>query len=265
MILDKSYRLPYYTELINPEGTLSMGVFGDSYARSSQAGIEQWWNYLLAKKIGVKSYDNYGFGGTSFYYTFNTFLENHSKHDVVVIAVTDSSRYHSIISLSSVGTKKIIPTPGLRNIDHYCKDDKFNKYEKELLTQIKHWYMINSLEYAEDMQELMIEEIIRLRPDAVIIPCFGSSFSKKRLKQLKITELHNLYQMTLLQGKSLGIDLHENNYEENPETIFCHFTKEMNQYVADLIYTKYVSGEWNWKIPEFISHKKPLTHYYTKV
>lgn len=264
MILDKSHRLPYYIELMNPESTLSMGVFGDSYARSSHVGIKHWWNYLLAQKIGVKLYGNYGFGGTSFYYTFNTFLENHSKHDIVVVTVTDSSRYHGIISLNSLGKKKIIPTPGLRNIDYYFKDDRLTKYEKELLTQIKHWYMVNSLEYAEDMQDLMIAEIIRLRPDAIIVPCFSSSLSKNMRQQLKITELHNLHQMTLIQAKSLGIDLQENNWEENSETVFCHFTEEMNQYVADLVYDKYVSGEWNWDIPEFISHNKPLTYYYTK-
>ena len=265
MILDKSHRFLYYNELINPEGTQSMGVFGDSYARSNHNVIDQCWNYLLAKKIGVKSYDNYGYGGTSFYYTFNTFLENHSKHDVVVVAVTDPARFHGTISLDSLGDRRIIHAPGVRSIEHYMKDIRLNKYEKEILTQVKHWYMVNSLEYAEDMQDLMIKEIIRLRPDAIIVPCFSKSFSKNMRQQMNVTHLHNLYQMTLLQAKSLGIDLQENSWEENPETICCHFTEEMNQYVADLVYTKYVSGEWSWKIPEFIPHKKPLTHYYTKV
>jgi hypothetical protein len=62
----------------------------------------------------------------------------------------------------------------------------------------------------------------------------------------------------------LGVELKGNNWEENSETINCHFTDEMNEYVADLVYTKYVSGEWDWVIPEYIKHEKPLEYYYTK-
>lgn len=265
MILKKSYRLPHYTQTIDPNGTQSIGIFGDSYARNSLDSINsKCWNYLLAKKIGVKTYANYGYGGTSFYYTYNNFLEQHSKYDIVVVAVTDPSRFHSIISLPSFGEKKIISTVGVRNIESIIKDDRLTHSEKELLTHVKNWYLVNSLEYVDDVQDLMINEIIRLRPDAIIIPCFSTSFSRKMHKQMKLTHLHNLYQMTFIQAKSLGIDLGENKWEENKE-MCCHFTDEMNQHVAELVYNKYVTGTWNWNIPEFVAHEKSLEYYYHKL
>jgi hypothetical protein len=266
MILEKSYRLPHYNQTIDPNGTQSIGIFGDSYARNSLDGINsKCWNYLLAKKIGVKTYDNYGYGGTSFYYTYNNFLDHHEKYDIVVVAVTDPSRFHSIISLPSLGERKVISTVGVRNIESIITNDKLTNPEKQLLTQIKDWYLVNSLEYVDDVQDLMINESIRLRPDAIIIPCFGTSFSRKMHKQMKLTHLQNLYQMTMIQAKSLGIDLLENKWEENAEAVHCHFTDEMYQVLAELVYNKYVTGEWNWNIPEFIAHEKPLEYYYHKL
>lgn len=265
MILDKHFRLPYYNELINPEGTLSIGVFGDSYAKGNNKNISKWWNYLLAKKLQVKSYTNYGHGGTSFYYSYNIFLENHYKHDIVVIAVTDPARFHSSISLDSLGERKITHLSGIPNIDTYIKDNRLTSSEKELLISIEHWYMVNSLEYAGDMQELMINQIINLRPDAIIVPCFSMSLTTKMFAKMNLTPLHNLYQMTLIQAKSLGINLlKEKEWKENIEEVNCHFTDEMNQYVAEIVYDKYLSGEWHWNLPKSISHDKSLSYYYNK-
>jgi hypothetical protein len=67
------------------------------------------------------------------------------------------------------------------------------------------------------------------------------------------------------QLKLLGIPLGKyTNYEENPNTITCHFTKDFNHAIAELFATKIQNGYWNWDIFKKIKLDHPVTYYYNK-
>lgn len=267
MILDKNYRFTSYYEIINLQGTLSLGIFGDSYGMSGKGGIEHMWGHRLAKKIQVYSYNNYCQGGTGIYYAYNTFLENHHKFDIVIVLASEPSRYHHILSLKGIDNGKCVAFSGIANIERYEKNDKLTNEDLTLLRLLKNWYLLNldASEYESDMQDLMIKEMIRMRPDAIIIPCFETSFKKDMLDEFNLSENQNMYQLTLIQQQSLGIDPNKKGWSEINETISCHFTKETNRFFSDIVYDRYVTGKWNWLIPTSIPHEHSFDFYYEKV
>jgi hypothetical protein len=265
MILDKNYRFPSYHEIINPDSTISIGIFGDSYGKSGLGGIENMWGHILAKKIGVNSYNNYCHGGSGPYYAYNTFLENQNKFDIVIFLATDVHRYHHIIRLESVDNGKTVALSGINNVEHYQKNKKISSNDMSLLESLKHWYLLNVEDYASDMQELMIKEIIRIRPDTIIIPCFEKSLKKDMFTEFGLASNNYMHQLTFVQQKSLGIDPNKKGWAEINETICCHFTKEMNIFFSDIVYDRYITGKWNWIVPDTIPHNHSYDFYYEKI
>lgn len=265
MILDKYHRFPSYHEVIDPNSTISIGLFGDSYGKSGLGGTENMWGYLLSKKIGVNSYNNYCQGGTGIYYAYNTFLENQHTFDIVIILASDPLRYHHSLKLNGLDNGKCIAFSGISNIEHCEKDSRLTIDDIELLKSLKDWYLLNVDDYASDMQDLMIKEMVRLRPDAIVIPCFETSFKKEMLNTFGLSENQNMYQLTLIQKKSLGIDPNKRGWAEINETICCHFTREMNKFFSDIVYDRYITGKWNWLLPKSIPHEHSFDFYYEKV
>jgi hypothetical protein len=112
---------------------------------------------------------------------------------------------------------------------------------------------------------LMVEHIIKLDPNAILIPCFYGSITPEMYTQLGLSRNKNLYEVLRMQYQSLGSNKNINivsDYIEKPEFISCHFTPEFNNQVTDVVFERITTGKWNWNFTENIKHEHTLEHYY---
>ena len=256
-----------YPVTINSDGDKTFAIFGDSFGASANDSIfDQWWPTKLAKKLGVKTYTNYCRGATSFYFTYNNFLQHYAKNDINVVLITQPNRYSKLTKLPSLSR----PENNITNIGslHEIRKNNMNILTTEdhkTLDYLEGWFIATDDQYMYDMQMLMVEHIIKLDPNAILIPCFYGSITPEMYSQLGLSENKNLYEVLKMQYQSFGSSKNINivsDYIEKPESICCHFTHEFNDQVTDVVFERITTGKWNWNFTENIKHEHTLEHYY---
>lgn len=256
------------TRVLNPTGDKSLTIFGDSFGANANADFfSQWWPTKLAHKLGVKNYTNYCRGATSFYFTYSNFLRYNNNNDITIVLITNPHRYTRLTRLPSISKKD--PSYNITNVNSLNSIRTKNKHlldetDNKTLDYLEGWFMAADDMYMYDTHMLMIEHIMRLNPNAVLIPCFDTSASTDILKQIGLTEKQNCYEALVLQHKSLGIKNVNltGSYSEKSDKIYCHFTPEFNDQMVDVVFERINTGKWNWKFSENIKHEHTLEHYY---
>lgn len=256
------------SRLLNPSGDKSFTIYGDSFgASTNDKFFDQWWPTKLAYKLGVKNYTNYCRGATSFYFTYTNFLKHHNKNDINVILITNPHRYTRLTSLPSISKKdtnhnitNIISLNNIRNTNKHL----LSETDSKTLDYLEGWFMAADDMYMYDTHMLMVDHIIRLDPNAILIPCFDTSVTNSIREQIGLKENQNCYEALVLQHKSLGIKNVNliGSYNEKSDNIYCHFTPEFNDQMVDVVFERINTGKWNWKFSDNIKHKHTLEHYY---
>jgi len=251
-----------YVLNINNDSNIRMAVYGDSFGDGIQykdagvANMGNWWLNILANRLQINSIDNYCAGGTPFVFSYNNFMNNYKNYDINIVLVTDPGRYTVSQILRSVSPNEKHHGITLHNCDELLSRYKLTPTEHKIIDDIKTWHIVKDDAFMLMVQQLMVNEILRLAPKTIIIPCFNRSAP---FLNVGLQDLHT-YQL-----QSLGIiDDHQMAmYEERPEVIGCHFTPEMNRVVSDMVFSRILTGEWNWNFPK-IKHEHPLEYYYSK-
>lgn len=247
---------------INNISNIRMAIYGDSFGDGSQykmsgvANMGNWWPNVLANRLQINSIDNYCAGGTPFIFAYNSFMNNYKNYDINIVLVTDPTRYTQPLIIRSVSPNEKYHCSNLKNCDELLSRHKLTNSEQKIVDDIKTWHMVKDDNFMSTVQLLMVNEILRASPKTIIIPCF-----KRSAPFLNV----GLQDLQLYQLQSLGIidDNQMAKYEEKPEIIGCHFTPEMNRVVADMVFSRILTGEWNWNFPK-IKHENPLEYYYDK-
>lgn len=256
-------------KVINPNSTISLGIFGDSFGASANDMIfDQWWPTKLANKLNVKTYTNYCRGATSLYFAYTNFLQHYKENDINIVLLTNPNRYSKSTILPSANYKSSDFT--ITNINSLIDirktyANKLSDDDSKSLDYLEGWFIATDDQYMKDMQMLMINQMRTLDPNVILIPCFGDSVSDTILQELGLSKEQNLYEVVRMQHKSLGSKKNINiisDYIERPESICCHFTPEFNDQVVDVVLERINTGKWNWKFTENIKHEHTLEHYY---
>jgi hypothetical protein len=240
-----------------------IGIYGDSFADPTEndSQIFAWFN-LLPEYLPNCTTESYGLGGTSVYFSYNEFLRTYKNFDYVIFLVTTPNRY----------TKKVCNVDGrntyfhsLQQVESYLKNNP-NSNSRNILENLISWFIMSDDQYIEDMNELMIKDILSKKEEILLFPCFEQSFSEDRQQQYGLHNDQCMIKIMHQQLKLLGMSFGEYNniYEENPNTVTCHFTKDFNHAIAEFFATKIQNGNWNWDIFKKIKLEHPLTYYYNK-
>ena len=72
---------------------MKIGIFGDSFADEHMKPSKTWIE-CLRDNYDYHEVTSYGYGGTSLGWSYNNFLEHHSKYDLCVFLLTDQRRQH---------------------------------------------------------------------------------------------------------------------------------------------------------------------------
>ena len=146
---------------------MKIGIFGDSFAHSRMDNPTPGWPDILAKKYNV---ENSSQPGSSLYYSVDLFLRKQTMFDKIIFIATDVGR----LTLSTLNMrKKFIPNHhNAVALKEVFKNDTI--FLKTLDAAIGYFEYIQNVNYDKLVHNLMLEEVKRVRPDAIVLEAFGS-------------------------------------------------------------------------------------------
>jgi hypothetical protein len=241
---------------------MKLAIYGDSWANCSHGHYQypdldqQGWPNLL------KDYnwyvDNWSQPGSSLYYSYSKFMATHSYYDRVVFVVTSVGRYTGSFTMRD-GRERWV------NSYDAC-DFLLNKdVNRRLLTpedrqrvdHLRNWYMwLQDMTFEQDMQNLMLADIARTRPDAIVIPINQGV----GVTATCMTEYQELFVRSCWPDRPdlLGAQ-HHRTWEEL--ACVCHMTPEINHLVCASMRATLALGQWQPIIPDRVNHGHPGSYY----
>lgn len=230
---------------------MKIGIFGDSFATKSKAWHRKE-NYLSWVEHLSSNYKviNHAVSGSSFFYSYLQFIHHNEKYDRIVFLVTNIGRVY-------------LPHAQLEIHQHVPGYQHLLNYEDRCLTddhRILHQSLMNYFIYVQDLyeeqvkQRLLIEEVRRIRPDVLLIPCFDpiNGCSMPEYKGATPSDI-------------AMIDLKTKSWAEIKGTDFrhCHMNMENNKIFADKIDNWLTQGgDFKLNIKDFVKSEKPYEFYF---
>jgi hypothetical protein len=192
---------------------MKIAIFGDSFAHSRMDNPTPGWPEILAKKYTVR---NHAQSGSALYYSVDLFLKHHQFADKVIFIITTPGRL-------------TIPTPDLRkkfvpNYHNAMALKEIFKADTPFLTvldaAIGFFLHVQNDQYEKFVHNLMIEEVKRVRPDAIIIDAFGS------------LSFDSIYQIQLKEERAWKYSPIVSSFNDRRN---CHMTVENNAIFAEKV------------------------------
>jgi hypothetical protein len=157
-----------------------IAIFGDSYTvKIPDREGKSWPEHLI--DLG-NCITNFGISGSGVYYSYNQFIKNYEEFDTILFLVSAYSRKWIKTQVENSHYQHI-PVPA--SCQYFLKEKNndgsyviTNTIDRTKL-QVVYDYMIYALVDEEYLtyQKLMVEQILRLRPDTILIPCFRTDIS----------------------------------------------------------------------------------------
>ena len=247
---------------------MRLGVYGDSFTSSHMESNHFSWFNVLAEMLGGKVYNfergitdiTYGLGATSTFFSYKYFLKNYEKHDLNIFVASDARKYTKLVKLFDEDYFR--PISGLASLEWYINDPKLTDEDKEMLEQIKSWFLVNDEEYMVMTQELILQDIENKGKDNVIIltAALEETFIPSRREKSDVT--FGLWDFVHVIHNSLDCLSNTKRGEERPDKIAAHMTEEGNRLFANMLYN-YITKKEKMILPKFINHEHNYTYYYT--
>ena len=221
----------------------TLAIFGDSYARSDATDIQEksWHEFMDGYHI-----TNFGDPGSCLWYSYDLFLQNHSKFDKIIFLVTSPNR----ITLTG-------PTVIYRNQNYKTAKIKIELTTGKELEQYKtvrdYYELIHDVRKDAVTHQLMVSDIKQIRLDAVVYPCFDNTWSHES----------PLYNITKFEDQYLGMtpEMRRELYRKGlRDSRACHMIEENNKVVAKMFLSK-LSGVDN-TLGQLIPPTKDVNYYY---
>jgi hypothetical protein len=243
----------------------TLGIFGDSFADVFK-GKPDWmraWPNLLGDNYLVT---NHGWSASSFEYTYKTFILNQHLYERVVVLVTSPWRFghepliidKKPIWINSHGTLESLhhSGKGLLSVEDNRKLDALRLY----------WGYLQQLSGTFLTAPLMLAEIRRRRPDAIIISCFNWPYANDEFVNKHC--MRDL-QAACLQGLRKDYQVDEAFWMQQTmpykeENMLCHMTLEGNQIMALNVREHLEEGWTQWQPrhwPQVIQSGRPWQDY----
>jgi len=241
---------------------MKLGIFGDSFA--DNGNNNEWsWMHLLGKKLHVEP-DLHGRSATSLFYSYQLFLKNHSKYDTIVFMVTQPGRYPA--GIPSPKYDFPIYIAGIQNLE---QAKLLNRVDLTTYKNLISYFLMQSDQFEYTAHKLMIFDILRLRPDVILIPAFPWEDKSEEFNDLnKIFDNilpGGIIQFTNIQQNLMNDKRCSNVSQLETSNICCHFTKEYNTALAKVIYNRIQTGIWDWSPMHNIASIDTTKDYYLPV
>lgn len=254
---------------------IKLGIFGDSFAdpiggHPSRPDMDTLaWPHLFPRdlyQVGIHSGS-----GSSLYYSWNLFQKHQQEYDRVVLVITTPARFPGCWPGS--------PRP--RHVPNWFQVQQLRRIDPEYRSNVEYKRFLNAVEsyYLEltdsrlgnwtwDFCNLMLADIIRQRPDVLLIPNRSHDY---RVPEGYIVNQANLCDYFPVIARSLrpeilGDVVNKQWIEYEELRCCCHLTPEANQHLAGQVQAHLESGArvWNPQLPLTIPHEHAFDYYYGK-
>lgn len=237
---------------------MNIALYGDSFATSHITDNPNSWYSILSKRLDAKL-TNYGYGGTSVYYTYNIFLKNYHKYDLNVVLITEPTRYTKKSELPNIQF-----IPNLSNLEWAKTNLKdITLEQEEFARDLEGWYKVNDETFMQDMAELMIQDMKNKFLNTIVFPCFKNSFKQSRYESMNMDNTICLYALHEYQTKLLKL---ENSkfaaMNEVKKNMCAHMGPELNEFFANVMYQGLVNTKWSFEGLDNVKLQHPTSFYY---
>ena len=204
---------------------MKIGIFGDSYADRHPHGNGQAWFEMLRDRFNL-DVTCFGRKGSSLYYSYKKFIDHYEQFDKIIFLVTGPSRLTLPIPQEYDNENDT-----LRHVTNYnsfyhnvTSNFRNDRYLQQVSKALKLYYAyLMDAEKDFLFHRLLIEEIQRVRPDGLYIPCFNNlGFSSKK----------TLFDIHCIDVAHYKLSDHEACHREIRH---CHFNQENNKILSDLV------------------------------
>ena len=242
---------------------MKIAIFADSHGdpnimlqyphRDAFNNVGPGWPDLVSQEFDIT---NFSLSGTSTYYSYKLFCENHARFDRIIFIPSSPGRFSIFLPDRNYYFHCV---PGfVKSLEDFVNDPSpYNFRDKQIFAAARD-YVIHVLDLQREQMfdHLMIEQVKRLRPDAIMIPAFESS-------NMNITRT-TLSHISMLELKHWKIDNHYLRDVKLTEVRKCHLSDENNRMMFEKIKnvlngvsSKFELDETDFRIP---AH--PWQHYF---
>ena len=220
-----------------------LAIFGDSFCDPYTHGHWEYpeldnkgWPLLLKSHYDVTIFAK---TASSIYYNYNNFLKNHESFDQIVFGLTEPTRWIAGFNINGVEKH-------FKSYDQVVGHIQNTKFFSAPLYALRDYYRyLMDIEACDRFAKLMIDDIRRVRTDAIIVlfdgePSFGSYLR--------------------LQSQSFGKNGNIIRYKE--KRCVCHYTEEINEVVYKNILNALQTNSWDPTIPKTVTVKEELGYYF---
>lgn len=267
---------------------MRIGVYGDSYASSNSDYAVKWYEVLAEKLQGVNltkkqtkrpwyslfkknskieskgekhTVHNYAFAGSSFFYTYQKFMDTCDENDLNIVLVTDPSRYTKFVTLTSIKFNHVVT--GEAHIDGIINiySGKLTPKDRNTLVYLRGWFKSADYKYQSEAQDAMLDRMEERHSNTIIYPCFADSFRPSRLEKHGLSDLTHMHVMWIRQIELLNHD--PNTFSKSETGNLCgHLGPEFNEFFANVVYKRIITGEWNHDGLFDVKLTKPFDYYF---
>jgi hypothetical protein len=228
----------------------SLAIFGDSYAdpRTGELGELSWVDLIDRKNLFNTK--NFSHTGSSLWYSYKLFLNHHQEFDKIIFLVTAPNR----ITLPIDSNLKVWNHLNYQQAKVYV-DMTESIQQKHYKLIVDYYEHIHDSHKDDSMHRLMIDSIMKIRPDAIVYPCFDFDYIKE----------FPLYNITKFEDQYIGItdskriELYKNGIRDSRS---CHMTEANNGVVADMFLSRLDDIKSNLDLGKLVIPDRDLNYYY---
>lgn len=255
---------------------MKIGIYGDSYAASNSPNATKWFelvaeklekdvdnkpqkkslfsffkkknNFLYDVKYGEKnSLVLHSRAASSFFYTYNKFLQTHHEQDLNIVLVTTPTRYTKTVNLTSVKFNHVITSE--QHIDSLMNlyANKLTPGDKNKLIYLRGWFKSIDEDYHNEATDLMLEKMENLNKNTIFFPSFPCALiSKEREHRHGLDrDKHFMHSFWIRQLELLNIKQSNDFNAPETENLCGHLGPEFNEFFANMVVNKIKTGKWN--------------------
>jgi hypothetical protein len=220
---------------------MKIAIFGDSFGVNMNH-----YNQTLSWVDIVKAdYDvtNFCEGGSSLYYQYELFKENHMNYDKVFFLITNSGRLY----LKDCKIQKHVSH--YETAKHWSLKSELLQDKSILTAAIQYFLYLQNVKFDDLVQNLILKEIQLERLDLLLIPCFEGY-----LKSFN----NSLMKACLVDWQYYNISHAESLIDKR----HCHMNEPDNKILADEILHYLKTDEFDFDNCNWVVDNKPLDCYF---
>jgi hypothetical protein len=245
----------------------TLAIYGDSYADCTHGHYYEpkvtdamgWPNLLGA--MGYTMH-NYSLGGSSLYWSYQQFISTHINYEKIIFIATVPGRWTGTIDIRGV-TRTINSYWLAQDLLDNNTQEPISEANRQQLKRISDYYVhVRDMNFELTVHDLMLAQVRRLRPDAIIVPTWvWSSDSRRDNSTLDLQPYTDLFVNSVRWRREPKRTNNGWHTIWKERAMVCHMTPEINQLAAQQMQASLIQGKYVQTLPPTLAHEHSGEYY----